>query len=44
MELEKIKNTPYNKCHEHESKTVEINQVIKNYEKIKSGLEEVLSR
>lgn len=35
VELEQIKNSAYNKCHSHESKIIELNQVIKKYEKVK---------
>lgn len=33
VELEKVKNSTCNKCQDHESKTVELNQVINEYEK-----------
>ncbi|XP_045798087.1 uncharacterized protein LOC123892341 [Trifolium pratense] len=43
VELEEVKNSTCNKCHDHESKIVELNQVIKKYEKGQIGLENVLS-
>lgn len=42
VELDKVKNSACNKCQLHESKIVELNQVIKKYEKCKIGLENVL--
>lgn len=44
VELEKVKTSTCNKCQEPESKIVELNQVIKNYEKGQIGLEDLLSR
>jgi len=44
VELEKVKDSPCNKCQEHETKIIELNQVIKNFEKCHNGLEEVFSK
>lgn len=44
VELENVKDSVCNKCLEYESKIVDLNQVIKRYEKGQIGLEEVLSR
>lgn len=43
-ELEKIKSSSCNKCKENETKIVELNKVIENFEKGHNGLEEVLSK
>jgi len=44
VELEKVKGSSCNKCKEHETKIIELNQVIKNFEKGHNSLEDVLSR
>ena len=45
VELEKVKDSLLcNKCKEHETKIIELNQVIKKIEKCHNGLEEVLSK
>lgn len=44
VELEKVKSSSCNKCKENETKIVELNQVIKNFEKGHNSLEEVLSK
>jgi len=44
VELEKVKSSSCNKCKENETKIVELNQVIKNFEKGRNGLEEVLGK
>ena len=44
VDLEKVKNSSCNKCKEHETKIVELNQVIKNFEKGHNSLEDVLSK
>lgn len=44
VELEKVKKIACKQCQEHESKIVELNQVIKKYEKGQIGLKNVLSR
>lgn len=44
MELDQVKISGCNKCQSLESKIVEINQLIKKYEKCQFGLENGLSR
>jgi len=44
VELEKVKSSSCNKFKENETKIVELNQVIENFEKGHNGLEEVLSK
>lgn len=44
VKLDKIKNSACNKCETHETKIVELNKVIKKYEKWQFGLKNVLSR
>jgi len=44
VELEKVKDSSCNKCQEHETKIIELNQLIKFFEKCHKGLEEVLSK
>jgi phage gpG-like protein len=43
IELDQVKNSTCNKCQDHESKIVELNQVIAKYEKGQIGLDNVLS-
>lgn len=43
VELDQVKNSVCNKCQPHESKIVELNQIIKKYEKGQIGLKNVLS-
>jgi len=44
VKLEKVKNSSFNKCREHESKIVELNQVIKFFEKSHNIVEDMLLR
>lgn len=42
VKLEKVKNSTCKKCQDHESKIVELSQVINKYKKCQIGLENVL--
>lgn len=43
VELDKVNFSVRSKCQEYESKIIELNQIIKKYEKGQIGLEDVLS-